>query len=224
MAEFLEIPYSDVVMAAAFPAFLYFFTLFLQVDLEAANQGVKRIDEADILPIRQVLATGWHFPVPFVVLIVALFKFNLSPAASVLLATAVLLCTSFLIGYKGSKMKLGDLMTALAKTGQGVTDLILICAGAGIVIGVLNLSGLGFGLTLSLVDLGGGNIIFLLIIAAVISVILGMGMPTVGVYVLLATLVAPALVEVGVEPIAAHMFVLYFGMMSMITPPVALAA
>jgi TRAP-type uncharacterized transport system fused permease subunit len=94
----------------------------------------------------------------------------------------------------------------------------------GMVIGVLNLSGLGFALTLILVQTAAGNLVLLLIMAAIVCIILGMGMPTVGVYVLLATLVAPALVEVGVLPIAAHLFILYFGMMSMITPPVAIGA
>jgi TRAP-type uncharacterized transport system fused permease subunit len=100
----------------------------------------------------------------------------------------------------------------------------MIGAAAGLVIGVLNVSGLGFGLTLALVKLGGGNAFLLLLISAAVCILLGMGMPTAGVYILLSTLVAPALVEVGFLPMAAHLFILYFGMMSMITPPVALAA
>src|SRR5690606_3170610 len=95
---------------------------------------------------------------------------------------------------------------------------------AGIVIGVLSISGAGFQLTLGLVQIGQGNLFLLLALAAIVCIILGMGLPTVGVYVLLAALVAPSLVEVGVQPIAAHMFVMYFGMMSMITPPICIAA
>lgn len=110
------------------------------------------------------------------------------------------------------------------ETGTGMVDLILVVAAAGFVIGILNVTGLGFALTLVLVDTVGSNVILLLGISAVICVILGMGMPTSGVYVLLAALVAPSLVEAGIQPIAAHLFILYFGMMSMITPPVALAA
>jgi len=105
-----------------------------------------------------------------------------------------------------------------------VVDIILITAAAGLIIGVLNLTGLSFGLTLVLVELSAKTLMILLVTAAGISIILGMGMPTIGVYVLLAALVAPSMVERGVEPIAAHLFVLYFGMMSMITPPVAIAA
>jgi len=105
-----------------------------------------------------------------------------------------------------------------------VFELILICAGAGIVIGVLANSGLGFTFTNSLFLLGSGSPVLLLLLAAAVCIVLGMGLPTLGVYVLLATLVAPGLVEVGIAPIAAHLFVLYYGMMSMITPPVAVAA
>jgi TRAP-type uncharacterized transport system fused permease subunit len=100
----------------------------------------------------------------------------------------------------------------------------MIVAAAGFVIGILNKSGGGFALTLFLVKLGGGNLYILLLLAAIICIVLGMGMPTTGVYVLLAALVAPSLIEAGVAKLSAHMFILYFGMMSMITPPIALAA
>jgi TRAP-type uncharacterized transport system fused permease subunit len=105
-----------------------------------------------------------------------------------------------------------------------VIDLFMIAAAAGAVIATLNYSGLGFSLTLALVQIAGGNLIVLLVIAAIACIILGMGMPTVGVYILLATLVAPALIEMKVDPMAAHMFILYFGCLSMITPPVAIGA
>ena len=107
---------------------------------------------------------------------------------------------------------------------MAVIEIILITGAAGLVIGVLGISGLGFNMTLALVTIGGGNLYLLLVLSALVCIILGMGLPTVGVYVLLAALVAPALVEVGVLPVAAHLYVMYFGMMSMITPPVAIAA
>jgi TRAP-type uncharacterized transport system fused permease subunit len=105
-----------------------------------------------------------------------------------------------------------------------VIELLMIVSAAGFVIGILNLSGLGFALTLFLVDLAGGSLWVLLVIGALVCIVLGMGMPTTVIYILLAALVAPAIVEAGVDPIPAHMFILYFGMMSMITPPIALAA
>ena len=126
--------------------------------------------------------------------------------------------------YKGHRLRPRDLVSRLSSTGLLMVELTMILAGAGFVIATLNVTGLGFNLTLELVQIAGGNLFLLLAIAAVICIILGMGMPTAGVYVLLAALVAPALEEVNVLPLAAHMFILYFGMMSMITPPIALSA
>jgi len=105
-----------------------------------------------------------------------------------------------------------------------VVDLILICAVAGMFIGILNISGLAFGLTLQLLTITGESLPMMLVVTALMAIVLGLGLPTVGVYIIMATLIAPALVKVGVEPMAAHMFLLYFGVMSMVTPPVALSA
>jgi TRAP-type uncharacterized transport system fused permease subunit len=116
------------------------------------------------------------------------------------------------------------LISALKETGFGVLEIVMIGAAAGMVIGILYISGLSFGLTLAMTQMAGGNLMLLLLVTAVVCTILGMGMPTTGVYVLLATVAAPALIEFGITPMAAHMFIMYFGMMSMITPPVALAA
>lgn len=224
MAEFLSIPYSEVITAAVIPALLYYGSLFIQVDLIAARNGLKRIEEDKIPPLRDVLRTGWHFPIPFVVLVGAMFRYNLSPQEAALWASGLLILLGATIGYRGRRLSFSSLMTALCETGLGVLDLILICTSAGVVIGVLSLSGLGFALSLVLVQIGAGNLYLLLVLAAAISLALGMGMPTTGVYVLVATVVAPAVVKLGVAPLSAHMFVMYYGMISMITPPVALAA
>ena len=223
MAEFLQIPYSAVVLAALVPALLYYAALFIQADLEAARAGIKRVDDADIPQARDVLP-GLHFVVPFVILIVGLFSFNMQPEAAVLWSAVALVVLSLLFGYRGQRPSIVAMLDAFRSTGIAVIEIILITAGAGFVIGVLGISGLGFNLTFALVQVGGGNLFLLLVLAAIVCIVLGMGLPTVGVYVLLAALVAPALVEVGVLPIAAHMYVMYFGMMSMITPPVAIAA
>ena len=146
------------------------------------------------------------------------------PERAAVISTVVLLLASFVFGYRGERMKAREIMPLIADTGRSALDLIIVCAAAGIIIGVLNISGLAFNLTLNIVAASGNNVVILAIITALISVVLGMGMPTVGVYILLATLVAPALVEVGVPVIAAHLFVFYFGLLSMITPPVALAS
>ena len=224
MAEFLQIPYRNVAIAAALPALLYYYALFIQADLLAARSELRSIEGPDIPPLRKVLKQGWHFLMPFCALIYALFWLNWSPELAALAASAVLIVTGPTLGYGNKKLRLTDLLDALRNTGMASLDLLVITAAAGFIIGVLNITGLSFALTLMLVQIGSGNLWLLLILAAVVSIILGMGMPTVGVYVLLATLVAPAMVKIGLSPIASHMFVMYFGMMSMITPPVALAA
>jgi len=223
MAEFLQIPYSEVVLAALVPALLYYAALFIQADLEAARRGITRVPQADIPRARDVLP-GLHFLLPFVVLIVGLFSFNIQPETAVLASAVVLIAGALAFGYRGQRPRIRDMLDAFRTTGIGVIEIILITAGAGFVIGVLSISGLGFNLTLALVQIGAGSLLVLLLLAALVCIVLGMGLPTAGVYVLLAALVAPALVEVGVKPIAAHMYVMYFGMMSMITPPVAIAA
>ena len=224
MAEFLEIPYKEVVVAALIPAILYYVALFILADLEAARTNIKPVDASEIPKLKDVLKSGWYFPIPFIVLITALFGFNYSPEMSALLSVLAIIITSMIFGYKGKRLSIRDLLDSIRQTGHAVLDIIMIAAAAGIVIGTLNVTGVGFGMSLMLVELGGTNIFLLLLISGFVCILLGMGMPTVAVYLMLATLVAPALIEVGIKPMAAHLFILYFGMMSMITPPVAIAA
>ncbi|MGB5079600.1 MAG: TRAP transporter fused permease subunit [Burkholderiales bacterium] len=224
MAEILQVPYSAVMIAAVIPAALYYLALFSQVDLEAAKRGI--VGEAvERLPrTREVLRAGWYFPIPFGVLIGALLWLNLRAEYCALLATAVLVFCALVFGYKGHRYTIPEVLRAAVATGGAVVDLIMIVALAGMFIGILNITGLAFGLTLQLLTVTGQNIVLLLVVTAALGILLGMGMPTVGVYIIMATLIAPALVTAGIAPMAAHMFVLYFGIMSMVTPPVALAA
>lgn len=223
MAEFLDVSYFTVAGAALIPAFLYYGSVFVQVDLIAGRDRIAPTD-TEGLTVRQVLRDGWHFVLPFGVLLMALFWWRYDPADSALMSAVAIVLVSSLRAYRGQRLTLGLLGRTFVETGTGMVDLILVVAAAGFVIGILNITGLGFALTLVLVDSVGSNIVLLLAISAVICIVLGMGMPTSGVYVLLAALVAPSLVEAGIDRIAAHLFILYFGMMSMITPPVALAA
>ncbi len=223
MAEFLDISYATVAAAALIPAILFYVGAFMQVDLIAARDNIAAPEDAD-LTVRKVLAKGWHFLIPFAVLLYALFGMRMDPEDAALLASLAIVAAGFLRGYDGTRLSPRSFGKVFVDTGTSMVDLILVVAAAGFVIGILNVTGLGFALTLVLVDAVGSSLILLLLISAVVCIILGMGMPTSGVYVLLASLVAPSLVKAGVEPIAAHLFILYFGMMSMITPPVALAA
>lgn len=223
MAEFLQVSYAEIALAALVPSLLYYVALFIQADLEAARLGISRLAESDVPEGRTVL-TGVHFLLAFVVLIGALFGLRWQPERAALAAALSVVITSLVFGYQSARPKIGTLFSAIVETGRSVVEIIIISAAAGLVIGVLNVTGLSFNLTYLLVQIGGGNTIVLLTLSAIICIVLGMGLPTLGVYVLLAALVAPAMVQVGIEPIAAHLFVLYFGMMSMITPPIAIAA
>ncbi len=223
MADFLRITYAEVVLAALIPGILYYVSLFIRVDLLAGRDGYAGLDANETGNIRD-LAGGWFFVLPFIALVMALFVFNVYPQTAAIVASVVLVVSAAMFSYKGERPTPAKIAEAIRATGFIVFELVLICAGAGIVIGVLANSGLGFTFTNSLFLLGSGSPILLLVIAAAVCIVLGMGLPTLGVYVLLATLVAPGLVETGIAPIAAHLFVLYYGMMSMITPPVAVAA
>jgi TRAP transporter 4TM/12TM fusion protein len=224
MAELLGVAYSEIALAATIPALLYYIALYIQADLEAGKKGIEAVPEAEIPPFRKVMAEGWHFLLPLAVLIYGLFWLNQSPEMAALTSSLVLVGCGLLRSYRGKRMHPTDIYRAMIETGRTSLDLLMIAAAAGFIIGILNVTGLSFALTIAIIHLGGGNAVVLLILAAAIAIVLGMGMPTVGVYVLLAALVAPALTEVGIPPLAAHLFVLYFGMMSMTTPPVAVAA
>jgi TRAP transporter 4TM/12TM fusion protein len=224
MADFLQRPYRDIVIAALVPSILYYVALFIQADLEAAKLGIKRVPESDIPRVRPVLASGIIFALPFAVLIYLLFWANREAEFAALIASLVVAAIGIMFGYKGQRMNFRALFDALVQTGIASLDILMIAAAAGFITGILQATGLGFALTLLLVKLGGGNLIVLLVIAAMLCIVLGMGMPTIGVYVLLAVLIAPALIELGFSPLASHMFILYLGMMSMITPPVAIGA
>lgn len=223
MAETLEILYAEIVIAALVPSILYYFAAYVQVDLIAARDDISAVDK-DIPHLRQVLKEGWYFIPPFAVLIYMLFWANQPAAVAAVWAAGVLIVSGAIFSYKGRRIRAHDFYEILAETGLVTITLIMIVAAAGLVIGVLNMTGLGLALPTALISIAGDNLALLLIIAAVICIILGMGMPTTAVYILLSALIAPAIIEAGVADIPAHMFILYFGMMSMITPPIALAA
>jgi TRAP transporter 4TM/12TM fusion protein len=223
MAEFIETPYATIALAAAIPSALYYFGLYTQVDLIAGKGKFERLNEV-IPQTWAVMREGWHFLIPFAVLLFTMFYWEEDPEVAAIASALVMFVVGMLRSYKGKRLTIGDLFGTLASTGRSTTDLFVTLAAAGFVIGVLNATGLSFALTLLLVKIAGANLFLLLILGGTIGIILGMGMPTTAVYILLATLIAPSIVETGVPKLAAHMFVLYFGMLSMITPPVALAA
>ena len=224
MAEYLQVAYAEVMVAAIIPAFLYYASLFIQVDLEAAKLGIQGTPRDSVPPLGRVLREGWHIPIPFAVLVGGLLWWNLEAEYAALLATAVLIGLAMVVPYKGRRLKPLDAARAVLSTGRAMVDIIAITAIAGMLIGALSLTGVVFALTQQLIAASGGSLALLLIITAFAAFVLGLPLPTVGVYVVLATLAAPALVQAGVPPMQAHLFVLFNGILGMVTPPVALAA
>jgi TRAP transporter 4TM/12TM fusion protein len=221
IAEFLNIPYGQVALGAAVPALLYYIALFTQVDLEAAKHGLRGLPAAEIPSMRGVMRFGWAFLIPLTFLIYALMIQNWE-AGKAGMAAVVL---TFVVGsfQKETRPSFRTVLNSVEQTARTLLDIVAITALAGLVIGALQLSGLTFKLSLILVSLSGGNFFLLLLLTAVVCIVLGMSLPTAVVYITLAVLVGPALIQLGVDPLAAHLFLFYFGMLSLITPPNCLA-
>lgn len=224
MADYIQVPYHDVIIAAALPAALYFGAIFLQVDRMAARADVREIDKGERMTFRAAFAEGGHFALPFIVMFFVLFNLQTRPQMAAIAAIIALVLVSVVRPYRGVRLSPRIMLRVVVDTGMSVAPLLLITAAAGLIIGLISLTGLGFSIAGQAIALSGGHKIVLLILVALIAILFGMGMPTVAVYVVLATILAPALQDTGLEPMQAHLFILYFGMMSMLTPPVALAS
>ena len=224
LAENLQANYIDVMKAALIPSILYYISLFMFADLEAGRRQIDRVPEHMIPNLSAVMKRGWFVFIPFALILIALFNFNLRPETAALVAVLSFIIISLFLRYDGSKLDISLFLKSFISAGKAAVEIILICAIAGMIIGLVARSGLSFGLGFFLVQLGKSSLLLLLIVTAVVCIVMGMGLPTIGVYLLLASLAAPPLVELGLNPMAAHLFVLYFGMLSMLTPPVAIAA
>lgn len=223
MADFLRVPYSDILLAALLPAALYFAAVFIQVDRVAARDGIRGVRTVDRSAFATLMA-GALFLIPFIVLFVAFLALAARPQTAALYAIAATIVIGLVHGYRGRRLTLSALVTAARDAGTAAVPVVVVTAAASLLIGLINITGVSFSLALDAIALSGGSAVALLAIVAVTAIVLGMGMPTVAVYILLATLLAPALETAGFGGIEAHLFILYFGMMSMVTPPIALAA
>lgn len=222
MADFTGIPYPKIAIAALIPSILYYASIFFQVDLEAGKMGLRGISPNELPTLKGVMKQSWLFFIPIGILVYTLFIIYLSPGKAALMACLSIVLISFF--QDQTRFKSSWIIKALLETGSSLLELSIIVGLAGLIIGVINYTGIGFILTMSIVELSGGNIYILLIIIAIIGLILGMGMPTAAVYVLLAVLLAPSLVQLGISVMAAHLFIQYVGMLSLFTPPIAFAA
>ena len=223
LAENLQANYIDVMKAALIPSVLYYISLFLFADLEAGRRQIDRVPEHIIPSLSTVIKRGWFVFIPFALILVALFNLHLRPETAALIAVLSFIIISLFLRYDGSKLDLRLFLKSFISAGKASVEIILICAIAGMISVWLHDQAYRSS-RFFLVQLGKSSLLLLLIVTAVVCIVMGMGLPTVGVYLLLASLAAPPLVELGLNPMAAHLFVLYFGMLSMLTPPVAIAA
>jgi TRAP transporter 4TM/12TM fusion protein len=221
IAEFLHVGLMSVIVAAIIPAFLYYATVYFMVHLEAEKHGLERIPRARLPDFMAVFKRGWHLLFSLVVLM-TLLAIGYSAMMSAFWGIVTIVTLSFV--NASTRMSSVDLFAALESGVRGTVPVTIACACAGIIIGSVFVSGLGLKFTQSVIDLSGGYLVILLFLTAIASILLGMGLTTTAVYITLAALIIPSLEKMNVVPMAAHMFAFYYGVVSTITPPVALAA
>lgn len=221
MAEFMGVPYLDVVKAAVIPALLYYTGIWIAVHLEAKRKGLKGIPRHELPSLKSVFIERGHLALPLIVIIWLLVE-GQTPTKAALWAIIIAIAASFL--RKNTRMKPIQIIEGLENGAKGVLGVLVACATAGIIIGVVTKTGVGLKLAGGLIDLAGGMLLPAMFFTMITSLILGMGVPTTANYVITSTIAAPALIKMGVPIMGAHMFVFYFGIIADITPPVALAA
>ena len=222
IADIVGVSYWTVAIAAIIPALLYFTTAFLGVDFEAQKSGLRGIDRAELPILHEVILKEGYLLLPILVLLFSLTVLLNSPIRAALLSLA----TTIVVSYFRAQTRLGPrkLIEAMAAGARGALEVAAACACAGIVVGILNLTGLGQIIAAVVIDLSHGVILIALILSMLVCIVLGMGLPTTPAYIIAAAVVAPSLVKMGVPPLEAHLFVFYFACIAVITPPVALAS
>lgn len=219
MAEITGIPYREIAVAALIPAALYFLSVYFMVDLEAAKKGMRGMRKDEIPQFRKLARHAYLFA-PIIILIYALFM-GYSVIRAGTLATAAAAVVSWI---SPNKMGIREILKALQLAGTMSIQIIAVCACAGLIVGVISLTGVGARFSSLLLGMAGVSQLLALFFAMCISILLGMGMPTTAAYAVAASVVAPGLINIGIQPLIAHFFVFYFAVMSAITPPVALAS
>lgn len=221
MAEFVGIPFIEIVKAATIPALLYFTGVWLGVHFEAKRMKLKGMDRSELPRPWLIFKERGHLAIPLVVIVYLLVS-GYTPMKAALWAIFLSIAAAML--RKSTRMKPSDIFYGLEKGARGVLGVLVACASAGIIIGVVTKTGVGLKLASALLELAGGALLPAMFFTMITAIVLGMGVPTTANYVITSTIAAPALVEMGVPILAAHMFVFYFGIIADVTPPVALAA
>lgn len=221
MAEFVGVPYFDVVKAAVIPALLYYIGVWLGVHYEAKKYGLKGTPREELPKFGPLFMEKGHLAIPLAVIVYLLVS-GYTPMRAALAAIALSIICACL--RKSTRIGLKEIVNGLIDGSKGVLGVLIACATAGIIIGVVTKTGVGLKVATALLDLSGGQLLPAMFFTMVTSLILGMGVPTTANYVITSTIAAPALVQMDVPVLAAHMFAFYFGIVADVTPPVALAA
>ncbi|NLM12104.1 MAG: TRAP transporter permease [Clostridiaceae bacterium] len=221
ISEFTETPYVKIIAAAAIPAFLYYFGIFIGTHLEAKRLNLKGLKREELPSIRKIIIERGHLMLPLIGIVLLLIR-GRSPmrAAIVAIALSVVCCMI----KKATRITFRDIIGCLEQGARNALAVVTACACAGIIIGVVTKTGLGLKMGSMLIHIARGNLLITLFFTMITSIILGMGVPTTANYVITSTIAAPALVQMDVPLLAAHLFCFYFGIIADITPPVALAA
>src|SRR6056297_1329277 len=221
MAEMTGVPYSKLIIYALIPAVLYYVSVFLMVDLRAAKLGLKGMEKKDLPKVKEVLNRGGFLllaPASIFYMLLA----GYSPIKASFTAVMIVIITSFF--RKETRLSFKGFLIALEKGAKASLSVIAACAVAGLVVGTVTLTGLGLKFSDLIVTLSHGNLYAALFLTMIASIIMGMGMPTTALYIILGSMVAPSLVKLNVPIVAAHLFIFYYGCMASVTPPVALSS
>jgi len=221
MSEFLQIPYIKIAAAAAIPAIIYYAAVMIMVHLEACKNGLKGLPRERLPKAKQVLKEKGHLILPLLGLVYLMVR-GYTAIFAAFWAIVMSLAASMI--KKETRLNLKNFFGAFEDGAKGALGVASACACAGMVVGVTTLTGFGLKIASGIVALGGGKVLPTLFFTMIASIILGMGLPTTAKYIILAIMAAPALIQLGILPLAAHMFILYFGIIADLTPPVAVAA
>ncbi|MBY0087982.1 TRAP transporter permease [Brevibacillus brevis] len=220
MAEFIGVPYLEIAKSAILPAILFFVGIWIMTHFEAKRLGLRGLSKEE-LPNKKEVLKKMYLLLPIVIIITALMMNISAERAAIIGIVSTIVVGAF---RKETRMSIADIFAALASGARMALGVVAATACAGIIVGTITLTGIGLKLANGLIDLAGGQLLLTLFFTMIASLILGMGTPTTANYIITSTIAAPALIQLGVPAIAAHMFTFYFGIVADITPPVALAA
>jgi len=222
MAEILGVPYPKVALAAVIPALFYFIAAYFMIDFYSANAGLSGMKKEELPVFRKVMLERGYLLIPIIVLLICLMVLMYSPYLSAMIGIVCLI----IVSWVQPETRLGPkkIIDILSKGARGAMEIAATCAAAGIIVGVLTQTGLGTKFAMIIFEYSAGNLYVALFFTMLIAIVLGMGMPTTAAYAICASVLAPALIQLNVPDIAAHLFIFYFACLSALTPPVALAS